>query len=193
MSLVDLRLTHANGYRPGRPFPVRVLWHFVEIATLLNPLLTSYGVKRGVLRLFGARVGANVIVKPLVHVKYPWRLVVGDNSWIGERAWIDNMEDVVIGANVVVSQGAYLCTGNHDWADPGMPLAPRSIFVGDGAWIGAMSRVAPGVRVGDDSVLVLGAVALHDTSSGGIYAGNPATRVRDRKITPIGTLSNEGR
>ncbi len=123
-----------------------------------------------------------MIIKPGVHVKYPWRLRVGDNCWLGERCWIDNMEDVTLGDNVVVSQGAYLCTGNHDWSDPGMGLTPQPIVVDDGAWIGAFARVAPGRRIGKESVLVLGAVALEDTEPRGIYAGNPAELVRWRTI-----------
>jgi putative colanic acid biosynthesis acetyltransferase WcaF len=179
---VDLTLTSNRDYRPGRPFPVRALWLVVEALVLLNPVVTSYRLKRAVLRLFGARIGAGVLIKPGVHVKYPWRLTVGDHCWIGERAWIDNMEDVRIGANAVVSQGAYLCTGNHDWADPGMGLAPQPIVVEEGAWIGAFARVAPGRTVGRESVLVLGAVLLGDAAPSGVYAGNPAVRTGERRL-----------
>jgi putative colanic acid biosynthesis acetyltransferase WcaF len=179
---VNLSLTTNRDYRPGRPFIVRALWIFFDALAFLNPILTSYGLKRAVLRLFGAEIGADVIIKPGAHVKYPWRLHVGDNCWLGERCWIDNMEDVTLGDNVVVSQGAYLCSGNHDWSDPGMGLTPQPIVVEDGAWIGAFARVAPGVRIAEESILVLGAVALSDTEPRGIYSGNPAELVRRRTI-----------
>jgi putative colanic acid biosynthesis acetyltransferase WcaF len=177
---VQLATTHPGSYHPGRPFVVRALWLVVEAFVFLNPIVVSYRVKRAVLRLFGARIGEGVLIKPGVHVKYPWRLAVGDHCWLGERAWIDNMENVVLASDVVVSQGAYLCTGNHDWADPAMPLAPRPIVVGHGAWIGAFAKVAPGRSIGPGSVLSLGAVALSDTEPWGIYAGNPAVRVGSR-------------
>ena len=179
---VDLTLTTNRDYVPGRRFVVRALWVVVEALFLLNPVVTSYRLKRTVLRLFGAHIGAGVILKPGVHVKYPWRLRVGDNCWLGERCWIDNMEDVALGDNVVVSQGAYLCSGNHDWSDPGMGLTPQPIVVEDGAWIGAFARVAPGRRIAEQSILVLGAVALKDTEPRGIYAGNPADLVRRRAL-----------
>ena len=182
---VDLASTHAGAYRPGRSFPVRALWLVVEALFLLNPVVTSYRLKTALLRLFGARIGDGLVIKPGVHVKYPWRLTVGEHCWLGERAWIDNMEDVTLGSNVVVSQGSYLCTGNHDWTDPVMPLAPRPIVVEDGAWVGAFAMVAPGRTVRTGSVLALGAVALTDTEPWGIYAGNPAqlagTRVLGRE------------
>jgi putative colanic acid biosynthesis acetyltransferase WcaF len=179
---VDLSLTTNRDYGPRRSFLGRAIWLFVEALVFLNPVVTSYRLKRAVLRRFGARIGANVIVKPGVHVKYPWRLRVGDNCWFGERCWIDNMENVALGDNVIVSQGAYLCTGNHDWSDPGMGLMPEPIVIEDGAWIGAFACVAPGRRIAEESILVIGAVSLTDTEPRGIYAGNPAELVRWRTI-----------
>jgi putative colanic acid biosynthesis acetyltransferase WcaF len=179
---IDLARTHRGGYHPGRPYVVRAVWLLVETLVLLNPVLVSYRLKRAMLRLFGATIGEGVLIKPGVHVKYPWRLTVGDHCWLGERAWIDNMEDVALASDVVVSQGAYLCTGNHDWTDPAMPLAPRRIVVEHGAWIGAFAKVAPGTTIGAGSVLSLGAVALSDTEPWGIYAGNPAVRVGKRVL-----------
>lgn len=179
---VDLSLTSNRDYVPGRPFVFRALWLLVEALLFGNPVVTSYRFKRGLLRVFGAEIGPDVIIKPGVHVKYPWRLRIGGNCWLGERVWLDNMEDIILGDNVVVSQGAYLCTGNHDWADPGMGLRPSSIEVEAGAWIGAFARVAPGSRIGRQSVLMLGAVALSATEPGVIYAGNPAVPIGRRHV-----------
>ena len=131
---VDHRLFSSPGYSPGRSIVVRAVWLVCEALVFLNPVVTSYRAKRVLLRSFGARLGAGVVIKPGVHIKHPWRLAVGDQSWIGERVWIDNLADVSIGRNCCVSQGAYLCTGNHDWGDPGMGLFARGITVEDGAW-----------------------------------------------------------
>jgi putative colanic acid biosynthesis acetyltransferase WcaF len=107
---------------------------------------------------------------------------VGDNVWIGERAWIDNFVSVHIGLNTVLSQVAYLCTGNHDWSDPGMGLVIKPISVEQGAWVGAFARIAPGVTVGAGAVVTLGSVLLKDAQPNGIYTGNPANLVRERTI-----------
>jgi putative colanic acid biosynthesis acetyltransferase WcaF len=179
---VDLTRTHAAGYAPGRSYVVRTIWFAVSAACFANGLIVSYRFKRWLLRRFGARVGRGVIIKPRVTIKYPWRLSVGDDCWIGEGAWLDNMEDVKLGNHVVISQGAYLCTGNHDWSDPGMPLSPRPIHVRDGAWVGAFARVAPGVTVAEGSVVALGGVLLADSQPWGVYVGNPAVRVTTRVV-----------
>ncbi|MDX6626649.1 MAG: putative colanic acid biosynthesis acetyltransferase WcaF, partial [Solirubrobacterales bacterium] len=181
----DLSLTSNRDYHPGRPYWVRALWLLVETATLLNPLFVPYRPKARILRLFGARTGRNVVIKPGLHVKHPWRLTVGDNAWLGERAWIDNLAPVAIGANAVISQGAYLCTGNHDWADPGMGLVVKPITVGDGAWIGAFAKIGPGVTVGEEAIVTLGSVLLRDARPRGIYRGNPAEWVRERTVRDV--------
>lgn len=182
MAKVDLSLTSNRGYDPGKPLWYRTLWLLVEAVTLLNPVFVPYGLKARILRAFGARIGRNVVIKPGLHVKYPWFLAVGNNAWLGERAWIDNFVPVTIGANACVSQGAYLCTGNHDWADPGMGLVVKPITVGDGAWVGAFARIGPGVTVGEEAIVTLGSVLLKDAEPGGIYTGNPAQKVRERSV-----------
>jgi putative colanic acid biosynthesis acetyltransferase WcaF len=179
---VDLSATSNRDYLPGKSLLIRAAWILIEALTIANPILTSYRFKRMILRFFGARIGKGLIIKPGVHVKYPWRLRIGDNCWIGERVWVDNMEDVSIGNNVVISQGAYICTGNHDWSDPGMGLSPRPVVIEDGAWIGAFARISPGRRLAEDSIVTIGAVLLTNTEPSGIYAGNPAEFVRWRTI-----------
>ncbi len=182
MGRVQLSLTSPRGYQAGRPFWYRTLWLVVEAATLLNPVFVPYGIKARILRAFGATIGRNVIIKPGIHIKYPWHLTVGDDVWLGERAWIDNFVSVTIGDDVCISQGAYLCTGNHDWGDPGMGLIVRPITVETGAWVGAFARVGPGVTVGEEAIVALGAVLLRDAEPRGVYRGNPAERIRERQV-----------
>ena len=134
------------------------------------------------LRLFGARIGKSVYVKPGVRVKFPWFLTVGDYCWIGEDAWIDNLAEVRIGANVCVSQGAYLCTGNHDWSTSNMKLFRRPIALEEGCWVGARATVCPGVTVGEGAVLSVGSVAVRDVPPWEVWAGHPAIYVRERVI-----------
>jgi putative colanic acid biosynthesis acetyltransferase WcaF len=182
MSKVDLSRQDLRGYVYGRPYWFRAAWLLVESLTLLNPLFISYRLKAHILRFFGASVGRGLVIKPGVHVKYPWRLAIGDHVWLGERSWIDNLADVKIGDNVCISQGAYICTGNHDWADRNMGLITKPVTVGAGAWIAAFAMVAPGVRVGQDAVVGFGAVLFDDAESAGIYFGNPARRLGTRAV-----------
>lgn len=108
------------------------------------------------LRIFGASVGKNIVIKPYVKVKFPWRLSVGDYSWLGESCWIDNLGFVSIGSNTCLSQGVYLCTGSHRWDRSSFDLVVADITIGEGCWICAFSKIAPGSIVSDGSVIGFG-------------------------------------
>lgn len=134
--------------------------------------------------MFGAKIGRSVVVKPGVKVKFPWRLEIGDHSWIGEDAWIDNLAQVSIGSNACISQGAYLCTGSHDWSSATFDLIVKPITIGDGAWVAAKSIVGPGVTVGEGAVLGLGSTTSKDLEPWCVYAGAPAEFIRRRILRP---------
>lgn len=134
------------------------------------------------LRLFGASIGKGVVIKPKVVVKYPWKLIIGEFSWIGESVWIDNLGRVEIGSNCCISQGAMLLCGNHDFSKATFDLIVGDIVLEDGVWIGARSVVCPGVYCESHCVLAVGSVASTRLAKYGVYRGNPAVRVKDRVI-----------
>lgn len=177
---VDLSNYDNRGYTPGRGVLVRVLWYLCNAFLFTTWLLPMSGPKRTLLRLFGAKVGKGVVIKPRVNVKYPWRLRVGDHCWIGEGTWIDNLVDVTIGSNVCISQGAYLLTGNHDYKDRRFGFLGSPIVLEDGSWVGAFAVVCPGSRLAKDSIVTVASVLRGNTEPEGIYAGNPAARLRER-------------
>jgi len=160
-----------------------VIWYFVNVLFFINPMNPLSGLKKFLLRLFGAKIGNNVLIKPAVNIKFPWKLSIGDNSWIGERVWIDNLTEVSIGANVCISQGAMLLTGNHDYKKESFDLIIGKITLEDGAWIGAKSVVCPGVTVKSHAILSVNSIATKDLEAWQIYQGNPAIKVRKRIIT----------
>jgi putative colanic acid biosynthesis acetyltransferase WcaF len=105
------------------------------------------------LRLFGAEIGQNVLIRHRVRVLWPWKLTIGNNCWIGEDAWVLNLEPVSIGHDVCVSQGAFLCTGSHDMTSPSFEYDNGPITIGDGVWLGAQAMVLRGVTIGPGSVI----------------------------------------
>jgi len=163
---VDLSRFDNAWYHPGRSKLVQALWFFIGSPLVRCSVNPSSGLRRCVLRAFGATVGNGVVLKPGVRVKYPWRLRIGDHAWIGEDAWIDNLGDVEIGPNACVSQGAYFCTGNHDWSDPAFGLIVKGIRIGPGAWVGAKSVICPGVELGENSIVAAGSVVMRSIPAG---------------------------
>lgn len=169
-------------YKPGRSAFVRLLWLLVSALFVQCRWHPVSSVRVFLLRLFGAKVGKGVMIKPGVQVKYPWHLSVGDYTWIGEHVWIDNLTKVEIGNHVCLSQGAYLLTGNHDYKTSTFDLMVAGIVLEDGVWIGAKSIVCPGVRAASHAVLTAGSVATKELTAYMIHSGNPAVALKERTM-----------
>jgi putative colanic acid biosynthesis acetyltransferase WcaF len=174
----------------GAPLLIEALWYFIGLPLLRSYLITSPAFRRWLLRVFGANIGRGAHIKPGLRVKFPWYFEVGDHSWLGEDLWVDNLAPVTIGAHACVSQGVYLCTGNHDWSSPNMKLFRQQITCGRGSWIGAKSVICPGVTVGEGAVIAAGSVVSKDIPAFEIHAGNPAHFVRRRVLWRSAGASN---
>lgn len=166
-------------YQPGSVLK-RFVWYFVNELFLRNPFNPSSSLKIWLLRLFGAKIGKDVVIKPNVNIKYPWKLSIGNHCWIGESVWIDNLDQVTIEDHVCVSQGALLICGNHNYKMSSFDLIVSPIVLKEGCWIGAKSIVGPGVTVHSHAVLSLGSVASSDLEAFSIFRGNPAVKVKER-------------
>jgi len=179
----NLSAYNNSWYKPGAGLLKQALWYFIN-ATVLKSAMPFSSVRKRWLKLFGAQIGKGVVIKPHVSVKYPWNLEIGDYSWIGEHVWIDNLDTVRIGSNVCISQGAFILSGNHNYKKPGFDLMVKPIAIENGAWIGARSIVCQGIIVGEHAVLQVNSVATSDLNAYGIYQGNPAVYIKQRKLEP---------
>lgn len=177
----DLASFRNEWYRPGG-IVKRMLWTIFSSIFFRHSLALGSRHKIWILKLFGAKVGIGVVIKPSVQIKYPWKLSIGHHSWIGEHVWIDNLDRVSIADNCCISQAALLLCGNHNYSSPEFDLIIKPIVLESGAWVGAKSVVAPGVTLHSHSVLTAGSCATSDLAAYGIYQGNPATLVRTRVI-----------
>jgi putative colanic acid biosynthesis acetyltransferase WcaF len=178
---IQLEKYDNSWYKPGAQWKI-TLWLFVNVLFFNHTLAIFNGLKCWLLRLFGAKVGKRVVIKPSVNIKYPWLLNIGNDVWIGERVWIDNLGLVTIGNDVCISQGAFLLTGNHNYKKPGFDLMIGNIIIEDGVWIGAKSTVCPDVTCKTHSVLSVASVATKNLDAYCIYQGVPAEKIRTRII-----------
>jgi len=182
MQQTDLSAYNNFPFNPGGNPLKRFLWFYINALFLKTSLLPINGFKVMLLRLFGAKIGSKVTIKPGVNVKYPWHLTIGHDTWIGENVWIDCLVPVTIGNNVCVSQGALLLTGNHNYKIKSFDLITREVVLEDGVWIGAQAIVNPGVVAATHAMLTSGSVANKNLEAYSIYQGNPATKIRQRII-----------
>jgi putative colanic acid biosynthesis acetyltransferase WcaF len=179
----DLSKFDNGWYSHGASALKRFLWFFVNGLFFINPLNPLNGLKIWLLRIFGAKIGKGLIIKPNVNIKHPWYLTIGNNVWIGEKVWIDNLAPVIVGDNVSISQGALLLTGSHNYKIISFDLMVKDIRLEDGVWIGAKAVVCPGVTCHTHSILTVGSIATKDLDPYWIYQGVPAEKKRQRVIS----------
>ncbi len=179
--VIDLSLAPGERTAWGRPKAVVYLWAAAEIIFVTNPWQVSSKLRVAVLRLFGAKIGEGVIFRPRTRVKFPWKLQVGDGSWIGEGVWIHNQDMLTLGHDSVVSQEAFITTGSHAHRRD-MSLITKPVMVEPGAWITARSVVLGGTSIGRSAILSPNSVAGPNQilDPAGIYTGIPARKSGER-------------
>jgi len=154
------------GYDKGRSKFWQAAWVIVSHLVFMK-WWCPRKARPAILRAFGAEVGTGVVIRPSVRVHWPWKLSIGDDTWIGEDAWLLNLEPINIGSDVCISQRALLCTGSHRHDSPDFRYDNAPVVVEDGAWVALGATVLRGVTVGTGAVVAAGAVVRADVPAGG--------------------------
>jgi putative colanic acid biosynthesis acetyltransferase WcaF len=158
----------------------RVLWNVVYALLFRPSPRPCHAWRAFLLKSFGARVGRAIHIYPKVRIWAPWNLVLEDDCSAGDDAELYSIEVITLRKRAIVSQGAFLCTGTHDFNDPNFQLLARPIEVGERAWIGARAFVNPGVTLGEGSVVGAMSMVTKSTDPWAIYGGNPARKIGNR-------------
>jgi putative colanic acid biosynthesis acetyltransferase WcaF len=159
----------------------RVAWALGRWLIRLSPR-PCFAWRRGVLRLFGARVGSHVNVYPTTHLYMPWNVELGDWAALGEDVLVYSLGKVRIGRSVTLSYRSHVCAGTHDLNDPALPLLKPPVVIEEAAWVGTEAFIGPGVTVGAGAIVGARAVVVKDVAPLDIVAGNPARIVSRREM-----------
>lgn len=177
----DLSGFTGAGYDKGRGIVWQAGWQLAS-HLLVMPWFIPVRLRIAVLRAFGAQIGSGVNLRARVRIHWPWKLAIGDHSWIGEETWILNLEPVTIGSHTCISQGVLLCTGSHDRRSATFEFDNAPIVVGDRAWIAARSTVLRGVTVGSGAIVGATALVVSSVPDDGLVLAAPS-----RALHPDGT------
>jgi len=169
----------SKGFRGKSKFIVQSWWMVQGVLFRLSPQF-MYGWRRFLLRLFGAIIGENVLIRPTVKILYPWKLIVGDWSWIGDEVTLYNMETINIGENCVISQKSYLCTSSHDHTKSSFDIFAQPIDIKNETWIASDVFIAPGVTIGQGTVVGFRSTVNKDLPPQMVCYGNPAKPIKPR-------------
>jgi putative colanic acid biosynthesis acetyltransferase WcaF len=167
------------GFR-GRAAWVVQLWWIVQASLFRWSPQFAYGWRNFLLRLFGAKIGSSTIIRPSATITYPWKLQLGDNVWIGDSVVLYTLGTICIGDNTVISQLCHLCAADHDFTSLTFPIRAKPILVGTQVWLASDVFVAPGVTIGDASVVGARSSVFRDLPAGMLCYGYPCVPVRSR-------------
>lgn len=180
-SVIDLASAPGERQAWDRSSLTVYLWAGVELLLVTNPWQISSRVRVAALRAFGAKIESGVIFRPRTRVKFPWKLSIGKNTWVGEGVWIHNQDQVHIGQNVVISQETFLTTGSHAHRTD-MALVTSPITVGDGSWITSRCIVLGGTSLGDNCLITPGSVVSGKLGPGTKFGSPPGIILGERRL-----------
>ncbi|MGR6775464.1 WcaF family extracellular polysaccharide biosynthesis acetyltransferase [Sphaerotilus sulfidivorans] len=167
------------GFR-GRPGWYVQLWWAVQSTLFRCSPQFAYSYRAALLRIFGAKVGKNVVIRPTATFTYPWKVEIGDYSWIGDNAVIYSLGEISIGAHSVISQRSYLCAGDHDYQKIDFPIRGQHIKIGDQCWLAADTFVAPGTTIGSRTVVGARSSVFSDLPADMVCLGSPCKPIKTR-------------
>lgn len=168
-----------KNFRGAPAFKVQ-LWWFLQSTLFAGSPQFMYGWRRWLLSLFGAKIGKGVIIRPMVKITYPWKLTIGDYSWIGDDVTLYTLGEIEIGHNAVISQKSYLCAASHDYNKPDFPIWAKKITIEDECWLATDVYVAPGVTIGRGTVVGARSSVFKDLPAGMVCVGSPAKPIKER-------------
>ncbi len=177
---VDLRRYHQPGYDAGGSRVKMLLWWLVQAIAFPLSLHTAHRWRCWLLRLFGAKIGQQVMIRPTARITYPWNIEIGDYSWVGDDVVLYSLVPIRLGQHCVISQKSYLCTGSHDISDPRFGLTTGEIVVENGAWIATDCFIGPNVRIGANAVIGARSTVFQTMPAAQICFGTPCKPVKPR-------------
>lgn len=180
MKYQDLSLFEMPKSFRGKPSWYVQLWWLVDSIFIQPSPQILYGWRRFWYRAFGAKIGKKVIIRPSVKMTYPWKVSIGDYSWIGDDVSLYSLGTITIGNHVVVSQKSYLCTGSHDYKKVAFDITNSPIVIEDEAWIASDVFVGPGVTIGKGCLIGARSSVFTSVEGGFIYLGNPLKKIKER-------------
>ena len=170
-----------RNFRGRSAFSVQ-LWWVVQSTLFKKSPQFAYKFRAAILRTFGASVGKNTIIRPSATFTYPWKVIIGDNVWIGDDVTIYSLGEINIGHNSVISQRSYICAADHDYLQPSFPIRARPIRIGSECWIATDSYIGPGVSIGNGAVIGARSSVFKDIPEMQVCVGSPCVPIKPRAI-----------
>jgi acetyltransferase-like isoleucine patch superfamily enzyme len=126
--------------------------------------------------LYGCIIGNHCFIGPFVEIQK--EVIIGDRTKVQSHSFI--CELVTIGSDCFIGHGVMFINDTFTEGGParGQKSKWKSTFIGNSVSIGSNATILP-VSICDRVVIGAGAVVVKDIKEPGVYAGNPAKKIRN--------------
>lgn len=117
------------------------------------------------------------------------KLIMGQKTFVNVGGFLDGCAPIIIEDYVRIGPYVKILTGSHKYRlyrirrNPNDGVEAKEVHIQKGCWIGMGAIILPGVTIAEGCIIAAGSVVIKDTEPNGLYAGNPAKRVKDLEIT----------
>ncbi|MFO0356661.1 MAG: acyltransferase [Sphingobacteriaceae bacterium] len=126
--------------------------------------------------IYGCTIGDNCFIGPFCEIQKD--VLIGNNCKVQSHSFI--CELVKLGDNCFVGHGVMFINDLFAGGGPAMGNKARwkETTIGNNVSIGSNATILP-IRICDNVVIGAGSVVTKDINSPGVYAGNPAKKIRN--------------
>ena len=156
-----------SGFRGASALKVQMWWLVQETLFRWSPQW-AYGFRNWLAKIFGARIGRGVLLRPSCKITYPWKVSIGEFSWIGDNVTLYSLGDIQIGKNTIVSQNSYICAATHDYTKSTFDILDLPVKIGNSVWLASDVFIAPGITICDTTIISLRSTVTKDIRESGV-------------------------
>ncbi len=156
-------------------FRYLVLNHFVNH-------IPCWFIRKFLYKLFGLKIGKNSRIGINTIIVSPKRIKIGHNTIINEMCYLDGRGQLEIGNNSSISFRTTILTATHNANSNDFEYYEKKVVIGNNVWLGANAIVLDGSIINNYAVIGAGSVFKGTANENDIYIGNPAKKIKVRKI-----------
>lgn len=150
----------------------------IHLVSLHVPL---HGLRKLIFKLAGVRIGKGSAIHMGTKFFEPKGVIVGKDTMIGDSAFLDGRDKLIIGDHVDIASEVMIYNSQHDLEDKYFAAINAPVEIGDYVFIGPRSIILPGVKIGKGAIVAAGAVVTKNVEDFTIVGGVPAKPIGERK------------
>lgn len=166
----------------------RLNWIFLDFLLMLLRWvghIPSHGIRRIVYQIAGIRMGKGTTFHMWAAFNQPENIAIGEDTIIGDHAFLDGRERIIIGNHVDIASSVMIWSGKHDYESEDFHPVFSPVVIEDYVFIGPRVIIQPGVTIGKGAIIAAGGVVTKDVPPFAIVGGIPAKIIGERQLKDL--------